>query len=143
MLLKPNFSIGVNCITGDTVVTRPNCKHCKVVVPKGHCWVEGDNHSKSMDRSFKHSQNLLFMSIFIYVIIIKILFDSNIFGPVALGLISAISLYIIWPPNRWKKLEISMPSDRNIIVYKSNKCLISVNYQDIRVDESHSLVEPN
>jgi hypothetical protein len=36
-----------------------------------------------------------------------------------------------------------MPSDRNIIVYKSNKCLISVNYQDIRVDESHSLVEPN
>ncbi len=131
------FSINFNCITGDTVVTRPNCKHCKVLVPKGHCWVEGDNHSKSMDRSLK------LLLIYIYVIIIETLFDSNIFGPVALGLISAISLYIIWPPNRWKKLEISMPSDRNIIVYKSNKCLINVNYQDIRVDESHSLVEPH
>ncbi|CAG2122710.1 unnamed protein product, partial [Medioppia subpectinata] len=35
--------------TGDTVVTRPRYKHRSVVVPKGHCWVEGDNADKSMD----------------------------------------------------------------------------------------------
>ncbi|KAK0044771.1 mitochondrial inner membrane protease subunit 2, partial [Biomphalaria pfeifferi] len=48
-------------------------------VPKGHCWVEGDNRKCSM--------------------------DSNNFGPVSLGLVTAKATHVIWPPSRWGTLE--------------------------------------
>ncbi|XP_027204469.2 mitochondrial inner membrane protease subunit 2 [Dermatophagoides pteronyssinus] len=73
-------------VEGDTVVTRRNFKFETIRIPKGHCWVEGDNHTKSM--------------------------DSNIFGPVAVGLITAQAKYIIWPPKRWQSLTKQMPNDR-------------------------------
>ncbi|KAF2355912.1 Peptidase S24/S26A/S26B/S26C, partial [Trinorchestia longiramus] len=55
-------------------------------VPRGHCWVEGDHTGHSL--------------------------DSNHFGPVALGLITAKATTIVWPPNRWGPLESHVPGGR-------------------------------
>ncbi|XP_046424761.1 mitochondrial inner membrane protease subunit 2 [Neodiprion virginianus] len=49
-----------------------------VQVPEGHCWVEGDHTGHSM--------------------------DSNSFGPISLGLVTAKATCIVWPPNRWQFL---------------------------------------
>ena len=78
----------VIAVEGDTVVTRRNFKFDTIRIPKGHCWVEGDNHKKSL--------------------------DSNFFGPVAVGLITAQAKYIIWPPKRWQTLSTQMPMDRTL-----------------------------
>lgn len=56
-----------------------NYKTKIVKIPRGHCWVEGDNHA--------HSH------------------DSNSFGPVAVGLIQGKATRIVWPPRRWQRLE--------------------------------------
>ena len=48
--------------------------------------MEGDNHSRSM--------------------------DSNVFGPVSVGLVTAKAKYIVWPPKHWKTLEAYLPPDR-------------------------------
>ncbi len=58
---------------GDVVETKGYFKR-QVEIPTGHCWVEGDNHGHSL--------------------------DSNVFGPVALGLIKSKATYIVWPPKR-------------------------------------------
>lgn len=57
-----------------------------LLIPKGHCWVEGDNHAMSL--------------------------DSNTFGPVPLGLIIAKATHIIWPVSRFCKLESKYPEER-------------------------------
>ncbi|XP_038009758.1 mitochondrial inner membrane protease subunit 2 isoform X2 [Motacilla alba alba] len=57
-----------------------------VKVPHGHIWVEGDHHGHS--------------------------FDSNAFGPVSLGLLHARATHILWPPQRWQKLEPVLPAER-------------------------------
>lgn len=67
-------------------------------VPQGHCWVEGDHTGHSL--------------------------DSNHFGPVALGLITARATRIVWPPHRWGVIESQVPKGRhtlkNSVTYKSN-----------------------
>ncbi|XP_069167522.1 mitochondrial inner membrane protease subunit 2 [Procambarus clarkii] len=55
-------------------------------IPEGHCWVEGDHTGHSL--------------------------DSNFFGPVAIGLVTARASQIVWPPNRWQQLKSELPSDR-------------------------------
>lgn len=50
-----------------------------VRVPKGHCWVEGDNTGRTL--------------------------DSNSFGPVSLDNITGKVTGIVWPPNRWQFLR--------------------------------------
>lgn len=35
--------------------------------------------------------------------------DSNNFGPVSLGLITAKASYIVWPPSRWQYIENKLP----------------------------------
>ncbi|ALC41418.1 CG9240, partial [Drosophila busckii] len=62
---------------GDVVSTL-GYKHEIVRIPDGHCWVEGDHTGHSL--------------------------DSNTFGPVALGLMSARAVAIVWPPERWRVL---------------------------------------
>ncbi|XP_050179930.1 mitochondrial inner membrane protease subunit 2 isoform X2 [Myiozetetes cayanensis] len=57
-----------------------------VKVPHGHIWVEGDHHGHS--------------------------FDSNAFGPVSLGLVHARATHILWPPQRWQKLQPVLPPER-------------------------------
>jgi len=48
-------------------------------VPEGHCWLEGDHVGHSM--------------------------DSNTFGPISLGLVTAKATHIVWPPSRWQQLH--------------------------------------
>ncbi|XP_041514347.1 mitochondrial inner membrane protease subunit 2 isoform X2 [Microtus oregoni] len=61
-------------------------KNRLVKVPRGHMWVEGDHHGHS--------------------------FDSNSFGPVSLGLLHAHATHILWPPERWRRLESVLPPER-------------------------------
>lgn len=65
-------------VEGDFLNT-PRYRHNYVIVPRGHCWVEGDNYRSSL--------------------------DSNKFGPVSLGLIKGKATHIVWPPHRWTKLN--------------------------------------
>ncbi|XP_045443149.1 mitochondrial inner membrane protease subunit 2 isoform X2 [Pipistrellus kuhlii] len=61
-------------------------KNRYVKVPRGHIWVEGDHHGHS--------------------------FDSNSFGPVSLGLLHALATHILWPPERWQRLQSMLPPER-------------------------------
>jgi len=72
-------------LEGDRVRTR-TYKEAYVQVPKGHCWLEGDRHDCSI--------------------------DSNMFGPVPVGLINASVSCIVWPPARWRRLEPLCEADR-------------------------------
>lgn len=77
-------------IEGDTIRT-PRYKYDYASIPRGHCWVEGDNKLRSM--------------------------DSNSFGSVALGLIDAKATHIVWPPSRWSKLSTAIPNSRYPITW--------------------------
>ncbi|XP_038068609.1 mitochondrial inner membrane protease subunit 2-like [Patiria miniata] len=78
----------VIALEGDTIKTL-SYKNRYVTIPEGHCWIEGDHHSVSL--------------------------DSNYFGPVALGLVHARASHIIWPPHRQQRLEPRLPQDRQPI----------------------------
>ncbi|XP_017025265.1 mitochondrial inner membrane protease subunit 2 [Drosophila kikkawai] len=75
-------------LQGDVVSTL-GYKQEVVRVPEGHCWVEGDHTGHSM--------------------------DSNTFGPVAMGLMSARAVAIVWPPERWQLLHNELPRRRRPI----------------------------
>jgi len=92
-------------LEGDIVET---IYHKHVVVPEGHCWVEGDNIYNS--------------------------FDCNRTGPIPLGLIKAKVTAIIWPPTRWKTLERKIPHSRvfiNQMRHPSDTELPSLNNKSI------------
>ncbi|XP_038721034.1 mitochondrial inner membrane protease subunit 2-like [Tripterygium wilfordii] len=57
-----------------------------VKVPKGHCWVEGDNSAFSL--------------------------DSRSFGPVPLGLVRGRVTHIVWPPQRVGEVNRMVPQGR-------------------------------
>ncbi|CRK99495.1 CLUMA_CG012814, isoform A [Clunio marinus] len=63
---------------GDTILTL-GYKERYIKVPIGHFWIEGD-----------YSKNSL---------------DSNTFGPVPVGLLTAKATHIVWPPSRWRALK--------------------------------------
>ncbi|XP_048195736.1 mitochondrial inner membrane protease subunit 2 isoform X2 [Dipodomys merriami] len=79
----------VIALEGDIIRTIGH-KNRYVKVPRGHIWVEGDHHGHS--------------------------FDSNSFGPVSLGLLHALATHILWPPERWQKLESVLPPERSPVV---------------------------
>ncbi|KAK9061349.1 hypothetical protein SSX86_018530 [Deinandra increscens subsp. villosa] len=54
-----------------------------VKIPEGHCWVEGDNPTNSL--------------------------DSRSFGPIPLGLIRGRVTHVIWPPQRVGKIDQKLP----------------------------------
>eukprot|EP00795_Rhopilema_esculentum_P001981 gene1981-17527_t len=85
-------------LEGDVVKTL-GYKKRYVSIPKGHCWLEGDNRGKS--------------------------FDSNKFGPVSLGLVNGIATRIVWPPKRWMKITRSVDSDRIPLKRSFNQCTFS------------------
>ncbi|KAF5297397.1 hypothetical protein FQR65_LT01328 [Abscondita terminalis] len=72
-------------VQGDLVATLGYKVHV-VRVPDGHCWVEGDHTGHSI--------------------------DSNHFGPVSLGLITAKASCIVWPPSRWQYIKSFLPESR-------------------------------
>lgn len=63
---------------GDTIQSI-GYKEKYIKVPPGHFWCEGDHTANSL--------------------------DSNTFGPVPLGLLTAKATYIVWPPARWRQLS--------------------------------------
>lgn len=71
---------------GDIVSTLSYKKEV-IKIPEGHCWIEGDNTGHSL--------------------------DSNNFGPVSLGLVTAKASYIVWPPSRWQNVRSSLPKRRH------------------------------
>ncbi|CAG9824271.1 unnamed protein product [Phaedon cochleariae] len=72
-------------VEGDIIATL-GYKNEIIRVPQGHCWIEGDHTGHSM--------------------------DSNRFGPVSLGLITAKATCIVWPPSRWQILPSFVPDER-------------------------------
>lgn len=70
---------------GDVIATLSYKKDI-VRVPAGHCWIEGDHTGHSM--------------------------DSNNFGPVSLGLVTAKATCIVWPPSRWQCIQTFLPESR-------------------------------
>ncbi|KAF9594296.1 hypothetical protein IFM89_029437, partial [Coptis chinensis] len=67
-------------LPGD-LINMPNA-YDTLMIPEGHCWVEGDNSSSSL--------------------------DSRTFGPLPLGLIQGKVTYIVWPPQRVGAIEKRM-----------------------------------
>ncbi|XP_308434.4 mitochondrial inner membrane protease subunit 2 [Anopheles gambiae] len=78
----------VVALQGDVISTL-GYKLPYVTVPEGHCWVEGDHTGNSL--------------------------DSNTFGPVSLGLVTARATQIVWPPSRWQQLPSTVPKTREPI----------------------------
>ncbi|KAI3981934.1 hypothetical protein MKX01_018840 [Papaver californicum] len=57
-----------------------------IKIPDGYCWVEGDNSASTL--------------------------DSRSFGPIPLGLIQGRATHIVWPLQRFGKVEQKMPEGR-------------------------------
>ncbi|KAL2480458.1 Protein root UVB sensitive 5 [Abeliophyllum distichum] len=57
-----------------------------VMIPEGHCWVEGDNPACSM--------------------------DSRSFGPIPLGLVCGRVTHVVWPPHRVGKVDRKITEHR-------------------------------
>ncbi|XP_074038820.1 mitochondrial inner membrane protease subunit 2 [Leptinotarsa decemlineata] len=72
-------------VQGDIIATLGYKKEI-IRIPEGHCWIEGDHTGHSM--------------------------DSNRFGPVSLGLITAKATCIVWPPSRWQLIHSFLPDSR-------------------------------
>ncbi|XP_041071642.1 mitochondrial inner membrane protease subunit 2 isoform X1 [Cetorhinus maximus] len=84
----------VIALEGDIIRTM-GYRNRYIKIPNGHLWIEGDHHGHS--------------------------FDSNAFGPVSLGLVHARASHIIWPPNRWMKLQTDLPEERRPLLSGSNE----------------------
>eukprot|EP00051_Salpingoeca_urceolata_P031343 m.11295 g.11295 ORF g.11295 m.11295 type:complete len:169 (-) comp3963_c0_seq1:868-1374(-) len=70
----------------EDVVRRRGYQHSYVSVPRGHCWVEGDNEKASM--------------------------DSNLFGAVPAALVVGRVTAVVWPPSRWGRVKQQPISSR-------------------------------
>ncbi|XP_019161226.1 PREDICTED: mitochondrial inner membrane protease subunit 2-like [Ipomoea nil] len=73
----------ITALPGDWIGTPHS--YDAVIIPEGHCWVEGDNAASS--------------------------FDSRSYGPIPLGLICGRVTHIIWPPQRIGTVERSPPQN--------------------------------
>ncbi|KRT78406.1 Peptidase [Oryctes borbonicus] len=71
---------------GGDIIATLGYKNDVIRIPEGHCWVEGDHTGHSM--------------------------DSNNFGPVSIGLVTAKATCIVWPPSRWQYIRSYMPNKR-------------------------------
>jgi len=63
---------------GDIVQPRDLSREM-VTIPRGHCWIEGDNAERTM--------------------------DSNDYGPVPMGLVIGSASRVIWPVSKWRLIE--------------------------------------
>ena len=74
----------VVALEGEAIETR-DTDSCHII-PRGHIWVEGENVTNSR--------------------------DSNVFGPISLGLVLGVATHIVWPPHRWGHLEVALLPDQ-------------------------------
>ncbi|XP_062913969.1 mitochondrial inner membrane protease subunit 2 isoform X1 [Mobula hypostoma] len=86
----------VIALEGDIIKTM-GYRNRYIKIPSGHLWIEGDHYGHS--------------------------FDSNVFGPVSLGLVHARASHIIWPPNRWMKLQAQLPERRRPLMSQDDECV--------------------
>ncbi|CAG8538017.1 13495_t:CDS:2 [Acaulospora colombiana] len=86
-------------LEGDTVFTLPPYPEKFLRIPRGYCWIEGDDtfHSK----------------------------DSNTFGPVPLGLINSKVTWILWPFSRFGRVPRIEKPER-ISVYLGDVNLLDI-----------------
>ncbi|KAK9908797.1 hypothetical protein WJX75_003046 [Coccomyxa subellipsoidea] len=75
-------------LEGDWVTIPGSLELAKI--PKGHCWVEGDNPECSSDSRSK-------------------------FGPVPVALIEGRVQYIFWPPSRAGRVDSHVPAGRLLV----------------------------
>ncbi|KXJ20170.1 mitochondrial inner membrane protease subunit 2 [Exaiptasia diaphana] len=101
-------------LQGDTIKTL-GYKNKYVKIPKGHCWVEGDNHKTS--------------------------FDSNTFGPVAVGLIYGKASHIVWPIRRWSSIQ-TLPPDNRVPLSKK-ECEEIERIESLPTTQNESPIESN
>lgn len=105
LTVRDSFQLVVFCcypkwivwITGDIVPTI-GYKKPYVKIPPGHCWIEGDHTGHSL--------------------------DSNTFGPVSLGLMTARATFVVWPPARWQILANEVPQQRKLVALGKSKSSI-------------------
>ncbi|CAA2969579.1 Mitochondrial inner membrane protease subunit 2 [Olea europaea subsp. europaea] len=74
----------ITALPGDWV--NISSSHDVVMIPEGHCWVEGDNPACSM--------------------------DSRSFGPIPLGLVCGRVTHVLWPPHRVGKVDRKVTAER-------------------------------
>ncbi|XP_029780690.1 mitochondrial inner membrane protease subunit 2 isoform X2 [Suricata suricatta] len=106
----------VIALEGDIVKTMGH-KNRYVKVPRGHIWVEGDHHGHSFDsNSFgpSSSASVSLSTVGCEVPYIMLLL-SGLGFPVSLGLLHAHATHILWPPERWQKLESVLPPERLLV----------------------------
>jgi inner membrane protease subunit 2 len=82
----------VIALPGDIIKTI-SYKEDYVLIPEGHCWVEGDNQQYSN--------------------------DSNLYGVVPMGLFVAKATHVIWPLDRISKIKTEIPPNRVLIPLES------------------------
>lgn len=100
---------------GDVVSTL-GYKKPFVRIPEGHCWVEGDHTGKNNSKQI----NIFKLSSY-QIRFVGNSLDSNSFGPISAGLMTARAAYIVWPPARWQRLSTYLPKQRQpIAIGKSN-----------------------
>lgn len=83
------------CVRLGDIVPTIGYKKPYVKIPPGHCWIEGDHTGHSL--------------------------DSNTFGPVSLGLMTARATFVVWPPSRWQILANDVPQQRKLIALGKSK----------------------
>ncbi len=71
-------------LEGDVIENSRYSPRVDIVVPEGGCWVEGDNRTNSVD-------------------------SNSCYGPVSTGLIVGKATHIIWPPERWGRIPVTIP----------------------------------
>lgn len=92
------FDYHVKLLKPGDIVPTIGYKKPYVKVPPGHCWVEGDHTGHSL--------------------------DSNTFGPVSLGLMTARASMIVWPPSRWGTVANEVPQKRQLVSLGKSKSSI-------------------
>mmetsp|Transcript_11130 Transcript_11130/g.35323 ORF Transcript_11130/g.35323 Transcript_11130/m.35323 type:complete len:163 (+) Transcript_11130:34-522(+) len=78
----------VIALEGDWVSHTPRDDVTRV--PRGHCWVEGDNPGMSMD-------------------------SASLYGPVPLALIEGVVRHVVWPISRIGKVESKQARGRVVL----------------------------
>jgi inner membrane protease subunit 2 len=76
---------------GTTATSQKAAAPTTVVVPRGRCWVEGDNAAESLD-------------------------SRSVYGPVHNGLLEGRVVGIVWPPHRIGRVARACPPGRVVAV---------------------------